>query len=718
MQTMLAIRDGNSYERVAKLQEVMLAIRAAKAERRATEESQKWGGTAGLSTRRIQNLYPMWERVYETEGAEAALMVLADGRREMAKCPRRNPWLDVYLKYIENDRNTDKGGWDTMMRDFRNGQLVIPELGNWKEVWQREHEFESLESLYDARIGDYVCPDLRTEWTPVGATYQNLQMLKRKYEADYRANVAFNRLGRKALQKHLLPVLLTRVGVMVGEITQFDDVMLNDDIIVNGEICRPMAFTGYDYASANQVARAMKPRVKSAAGTWKNLNEYEFRCTLALHMLMTGFRKERWRGILEHGTTAIRDTKEDRLRSRILQTAAAHGFNIEFAESGILSEQAHAGLFRGIGGGNFRFKGLCEGAHNINHNVLASLPGSRGRDADHLHESEQALVKYEQWLLDCAKKIDPIVAAKIVHGLETFEEYEQSYNILVNEVMRRTDHKLEGWGGNTVQEILIAGQWVKMDDFVGDSNPAEVALAAALARKNPGMVRVRQKSRMEVWNEGVKAAKIAGKWATFPMIDLPQFFTHTPRQGRKFGDFAEVTVRDNGLVGVRDAFYFGRDELLFHASVKTARGYMTNLMPGTKVHILVNPLMPHVAAFVSPEDGRTLGIGERYDRAPAYDRHAIEIAMGKQAHDLASKVLPMRGRHQEEAEERARRMAFNARLIKGAKEDVNPMGNGEAEAADFEALAGAGVGATDADALERVPVVGDAANFLEEISRV
>ena len=718
MQTMLAIRDGNSYERVAKLQEVMLAIRAAKAERRATEESRKWGGTAGLSTRRIQNLCPVWERLYETEGAEAALMVLADGRREMAKCPRRNPWFDVYLKYIENDRNTDKGGWDTMMRDFRSGQLVIPELGGWKEVWQREHEFESLECLYDARVGDYVCP-VHTDWTPVGATYQNLQMLKRKYEADYRANVAFNRLGRKALQRHLLPVLLTRVGVMVGEITQFDDVMLNDDIIVNGEICRPMAFTGYDYASANQVARAMKPRVKSAAGTWKNLNEYEFRCTLAFHMLVTGFRLERWRGILEHGTTAIRDTKEDKLRTRILTAAAAHGFNIEFAESGILSEQAHAGLFKGVGGGNFHFKGLCEGSHNIVHNALASLPGSRGRDADHLHESEQALVKYEQWLLDCARKIDPIVAAKIVHGLETFEEYEQSYNVLANEVMRRTDHKLEGWGDNMVQEILVAGEWVKMDDFVGDSSPAEVALAGALARKNPGMVRMRQKSRLEVWDDGVKAAKLAGKWATFPMIDLPLFFTHTPRQGRRFGDFAEVTVRDNGLVGVRDAFYFGRDELLFHASIKTARGYMTNLMPGKKVRVLVNPLMPHVAAFVSPEDGRTLGIGERYDRAPAYDRHAIEIAMGKQAHDLAKKVLPMRGRHQEEAEERAGRMAFNATLIGDAKRGVNggvnPSFGGGGEAVDIETLAGDGA---DGDAEASGATASDAADFLEEISRV
>jgi hypothetical protein len=40
--------------------------------------------------------------------------------------------------------------------------------------------------------------------------------------------------------------------------------------------------------------------------------------------------------------------------------------------------------------------------------------------------------------------------------------------------------------------------------------------------------------------------------------------------------------------------------------------------------------------------------------------------MGEQAADLAAKVLPVRGRHQSEAEERAARMANNLRVIKEA----------------------------------------------------
>ena len=40
--------------------------------------------------------------------------------------------------------------------------------------------------------------------------------------------------------------------------------------------------------------------------------------------------------------------------------------------------------------------------------------------------------------------------------------------------------------------------------------------------------------------------------------------------------------------------------------------------------------------------------------------------MGAQSHDLASKLLPLRGRHQEEAENRVRRLAANRAILAGA----------------------------------------------------
>ena len=53
--------------------------------------------------------------------------------------------------------------------------------------------------------------------------------------------------------------------------------------------------------------------------------------------------------------------------------------------------------------------------------------------------------------------------------------------------------------------------------------------------------------------------------------------------------------------------------------------------------------------------------------------------MGAQAHDLGGKVLPMRGRHQEEAEERARRVANNASVLAEARAArlIGPAPDGE-----------------------------------------
>ena len=62
-----------------------------------------------------------------------------------------------------------------------------------------------------------------------------------------------------------------------------------------------------------------------------------------------------------------------------------------------------------------------------------------------------------------------------------------------------------------------------------------------------------------------------------------------------------------------------------------------------------------------------------YNRAPAYDRHAIEVKLGEQVADLAAKVLPIRGRHQMEAEARAARCPSSARASQ-ASPDLSAWG--------------------------------------------
>ena len=300
------IDDSAERLRVDVLSRAMERISAAPHGRRG-EAFEEAAMVSGVSAKRLHNLYTAWKRA-KTD--DERILALADGRK-LAAASRPNPWLPVYKRYCENDKNTDRGGWEAMRRDFLAGTLTVPGVGNWIQAWQAENAFGDISELRDPVTGALRPPE---GWMPRGATYGNLSELARR-DPDRRFNLAFNRQGRRAAHRFLLPVLQSRAGVTVGEITQFDDVWLNDDVIVDGRVCRPLAFVGYDYASAYQCARAMKPRVRNEeTGRMKNLNEYDFRCLLACHCCRTGFWRRRARFVLEHGTTAIRKTTSWRRR--------------------------------------------------------------------------------------------------------------------------------------------------------------------------------------------------------------------------------------------------------------------------------------------------------------------------------------------------------------------------------------------------------------------
>ena len=333
---------------------------------------------------------------------------------------------------------------------------------------------------------------------------------------------------------------------------------------------------------------------------------------------------------------------------------------ITIRRSGILSEQVHAGLFIGNGGGNFRMKALCEGAHNILHNRTAGLIGSRGRDAEHLHESLAALVKYEERLMAAAAKLPEEFALKLQAGLMTFAEYQEAFHTIEDQLMRDPEHRLEGWDGKVMQEWRLSAtsnEWRTAAELLamGKEDPAGARAIAAVIGRDPALRRVRPMSRFEAYQEGLRSGEIirVDEWYFPHFMDIAK-------------DSIEVTVRGNGLIGFRNEMLYGRDEMLYRAAVKNHAGWVQALPTGRKVLALYNPMMPEKIWLVDGEDGRTLGTCPLYSRAPAYDRHAIEVAMGDQAADLAAKVLPVRGRHQAEAEARAARMADNLRVMKEA----------------------------------------------------
>lgn len=595
---------------------------------------------------------------YEKRGES----VLID-RRRMKQMTAVNPWLECYMTYVENDLNTSANGYRQMMDDFRSGKRMIGSIGTWQEVWAREKGFPVPAE----------CP---LDWTPHGATYKNLQMIA-KSSPNYHFNIATNRRGRKAASKFLLPVLTSRVGLPVGAKVEYDDVWHNTDIMLGAKVCQPLEFAGYDVASGYKCSSIIKPRFERADGVRDNLKEQQFRFLFAFDHIVRGFHKGGIEDIVEHGTTAIREKVEKQVKA-----IPGMGQLITIRRSGILSEQVHAGLFIGNGGGNFKMKSLCEGAHNILHNRTAALVGSRGRDAEHLHESQAALVKYEERLMAAAQTLPPEFALKLEAGLLTFDEYHAAFRQIESRLMDDPEHRLEGWDGNVVAEYRLNERandwrpWAEVEKLMqGDQDERLEAFAIAkLVGRNAALKRVRPMSRREVWLAGQEDLVRVDDWYFPCFMDAEK-------------DGIELTVRANGLMGFRNELFYGRDEMLYRAVIKNRAGWQQSMSPTMKMLALFNPLMPEKIWLIDKGDGHTLGTCALYNRAPAYDRHAIEIAMGDQSADLAAKVLPIRGRHQAEAERRASRMASNLRVMKeaSAARDTAPKFD-QVEAADVMAL--------------------------------
>ena len=218
------------------------------------------------------------------------------------------------------------------------------------------------------------------------------------------------------------------------------------------------------------------------------------------------------------------------------------------------------------------------------------------------------------------------------------------------------EHRLEGWSDKVVKEWRLSpdsNDWHSENELY-EMDEVDARAVAVVIGRDPALRRVRPMSRREAWLAGQSELIRVDDWYLPHFMDIEK-------------DGIEVRVKESGLIGFRNELLYGRDEMLYRAQVKNRAGWLQSLAAGTKAYALYNPLMPEKIWLIDKGDGHTLGTCALFNRAPAYDRHAIEMAMGEQAKDLAAKVLPVRGRHQADAEARARRMADNLRVIKAAE---------------------------------------------------
>lgn len=608
---------------------------------------------------------------------------LAD-RRKLRRFSRQNDWINTYMYFIENDKNSSMGGYRVMMETFRSGAIVPILNKTWQQVWSEEHPGRPLPAS---------CPEL-WDWTPRGATYQNLQAAAKR-NPDYQFAIVSNRHGMAAARQYLRTVLTTRAGLRVGEKYEFDDVWHNVDIrLPSGRVCQPLEFAGYDIASGFKAMSCMKPRFERADGTRDNLKEFQFRCALANLLMRTGFYKGGVELVVEHGTTAIRENVEKQIKG-----IYGVGDLITFARSGILSEQVHAGLFAGMGGGNFRIKAFCEGGHNVLHNREASLLGNRGRDAAHLHESHPALVKYEEKIAAIAATLPFEFQIQLRSNLLTFSEYSAAFQVIEAKLMDDPWHRLEGWDGKVVKEWRMnAGDtWKPLSQLMLES-PERARAIATLVGNDASLTRIRPMSRREAWLSGQSDLIKVDDWYMPHFLDVAK-------------DAKLLTVGTDGRIGFTDELYYGRDRVNYRAIVRGREGWEDYLAPGAKVLVCYNPFMPEKVWVMDAADGHILGTCALDSRAPQNDRAAIERAMGEQAHEIKRLVEPIRGRHLGDAIGRATRMANNARVIAAGKSAPKPVIFG-GDHASFAELAGTATPDEEADVTNYDPV-----DFLSQMNK-
>ena len=168
----------------------------------------------------------------------------------------------------------------------------------------------------------------------------------------------------------------------------------------------------------------------------------------------------------------------------------------------------------------------------------------------------------------------------------------------------------------------LDAEWRSFDDLRDMEDQERARAVVNLVGGDRRLRRVRPMSRREAYLAGLKGQTIerVDDWFMPHFMDLEQ-------------DLKTARISEDGLIGFRDQTFYGRDKVFFRAEVSNRKGWKQMLAPGREVSFIHNPLIPGKIWIVDPADGRTMGTCPQFARAPAADRHAIEVTMGRLAQD-------------------------------------------------------------------------------------
>lgn len=532
-----------------------------------------------------------------------------DGWRGLINKAKHQDWrsnlpVEIVVEYrrvCELYQRNSRAGWRAMMRDWRNGKLAhLP----WPAM------------------------DAGTK-LPRGCTYANLQHLA---SSRFELTAMRQGLGR-AMSDHGPQLIKTRVGLWVGSHYLIDDVTRDMKVMLlsnGGQIARVQELGVFDLFSGDRFAVHRRPEFERADGKKDRLKEAEMRFLIAAVLRNNGYSPKGTEFVSEKGTAVVREALVRWMRDHV-----SDKITVKYpGDIGRL--QAIAG-WQGRGGGNPKHKAALESHHNLIHNEAGAMLAQTGHDRSHpewLFGIERQTTQVLRWM----NQLPPDRAAMLQVGMY---EYWQALSIL-GEIDRliayRTDHELEGWEqcGFTTLEFrrdLLRDEWMKPEEFLSLPDGEQLTLRHA-ANAYPGFARARKLAPREVFASGAQTL------CTVPDCVIALLFCD-----RNLGDDLRVTrkVGSDGTLTVSNS-EAEPGEMIFERTVITPENGEVRLSDREKYGVVLN-VFDRSALWVYDDRGGFIGTAPRRNRVSPLDDRAIEIELGRIAHQKAALVAPLRERH-------------------------------------------------------------------------
>lgn len=557
--------------------------------------------------------------------------------------------------------------WTKSGQDFRSliNRAKIPERRNlpaefiefWRSLCERNQRkckpaHRALVAAWrsGAAIPGYEGTDQPRHEIPAGWDYSNLMRYRpTKFE------LATMRQGTAFAKAHAPQVFSTRVGLWPGSHYMFDDVWHDNKVMFRGKPVRAVEIGALDVFSGMRVSWGTKPRFEREDGTMDSVNEALMRFMLAGLLWQHGYDPERGTVLMaEHGSAAIRETIEKTLFDR-------SGGKIRVSRSGITgAHQSVAGMFKGKGGGNFRFKAALESSHNLIHNELAMLPGQTGMDVARRPEELSGMLKYSDDLMKAAALLPPQRRALLQFPLHDYFSHflpllGDVYDVINRrgEDPDRFDHDLEGWEalGHTVVEYRLsaaAQQWIGPGEFLKLPEPERQALAR-FAQAAPEMyARTRKLSPREVWTANRQRLRPVPAFVISEI--LGEDLGREVRTGNGYFEFSDADI--------------SAEPLLFEARVTDEQGRQCELRDREKYLVFCNPFAAD-QLFVHDARLGHIGVAQRVKRVSRLDPKALAEAAKRAAERTNDLLVDVRKRHTAMTRERTEMLNHNADVIEG-----------------------------------------------------